>query len=116
MDGTDEYARLMAARAATQQRNRKIYLVVGVVALAVVGVLWYRDYQQKAKRQVVLDAFERWAELEKRETGSFFTCSMAAETDMNVISTAAQVQARIEAAYVSQQKTFSEHLLGECVP
>jgi len=116
MEGTEEYARLLAARATAQQRNRKIFAAVGAVALAVIGLVWYRDYQQKERRQKVLDDFERWAELDKRETGSFFTCAMASETDMNVISTAAQVQARIETAYLSQQKTFSEHLLGECVP
>jgi len=41
---------------------------------------------------------------------------MASEVDMNLFSNADQVQQRVESAYFTQQKTFSDHLLTECVP
>jgi hypothetical protein len=113
---TDEYARLMQSRAAAQRRNRTVYGLVAAAALVAVGVVWYRDYAQKGKRQEKLDYFERWADLEKRETGAFFNCVMASEVDMNLFSNADQVQQRVEAAYFTQQKSFSEHLLTECIP
>jgi hypothetical protein len=114
--GGDEYARLMASRAAAQARTRKIGAVVAVVALGLGGFVWYRDYQQKKVRQEKLDFFERWAELEKRETGSFFNCAMASEIDMNLVQNASQIQMKIEGAYATQQKTFSDYLLTDCVP
>jgi hypothetical protein len=114
--GGDEYARLIASRAAATRRNRAIWAVVGLVALTAVGVVWFRDYNQKAGRQVKLDFFERWADLDKRETGAFYNCVMASEVDMNMFNTADQVQQRVESAYFTQQKTFSDHLLTECVP
>jgi hypothetical protein len=112
----DDYARLMATRAAAQRRTRGVYGVVVMVALVAGGMVWYRDYAQKKDRQNKLDFFERWAELEKKETGAFFSCVMASEVDMNLFSNAGQIQQRVESAYFTQQKTFSEHLLTECVP
>jgi hypothetical protein len=114
--GGDDYVRLMAARGAAQRRTRSLWGVIVLVALVAGGVVWYRDYVQKQQRQAKLDFFERWADLEKRETGAFFNCVMASEVDMNLFSTADQVQQRVESAYFTQQKTFSDHLLTECVP
>jgi hypothetical protein len=112
----DEYARLMQTRAAAQRRTRTVYAIVAAAAVVAGGVVWYRDYAQKGKRQEKLDYFERWADLEKRETGAFFNCVMASEVDMNLFANADQVQQRVEAAYFTQQKTFSDHLLTECIP
>jgi hypothetical protein len=103
----DDYARLMLSREAARRRTRVIYAVVTAAAVVAGGVVWYRDYAQKQQRQAKLDFFERWADLEKRETGAFFNCVMA---------NAEQVQQRIESAYFTQQKTFSDHLVTECVP
>jgi hypothetical protein len=112
----DEYAALMASRAKAQKRNRGMFGGIFLIALVLGGYVWYSDYKSKGGQQEKLNYFERWAELEKRETGAFFNCVMASEVDMNLFSTADQVQQRIESAYFTQQKTFSEHLLTECVP
>jgi hypothetical protein len=112
----DDYIRLMASRAAAQRRTRTIYAVVALAAGVVGGVVYYRDYAQKGQRQQKLDYFERWADLEKRETGAFFNCVMASDVDMNMFNSADQVQQKVEAAYFAQQKTFSDHLLTECIP
>jgi hypothetical protein len=112
----DEYASLMASRTAASKRNRGVFGGIFMIALVVGGYLWYRDYRSKGGKQEKLDFFERWAELERKETGAFFNCVMSSEIDVNLISTADQVQQRIEAAYFTQQKTFSDHLLTDCVP
>jgi hypothetical protein len=112
----DEYANLMAARAAGQKKNRTMFGGIFLMALVAGGYLWWNDYKNKGGLQEKLNFFERWAELEKRETGAFFNCVMASEVDMNLFSTADQVQQRVESAYFTQQKTFSEHLSTECVP
>jgi hypothetical protein len=77
---------------------------------------WWTGRKTSGAMQEKLNFFERWAELEKRETGAFFNCVMASEVDMNLFNTADQVQQRVESAYFTQQKTFSDHLTTECVP
>lgn len=113
---SDDYASLMASRAASAKRNRGVFGGIFMIALVVGGYLWYRDYKSKGGVQEKLNFFERWAELERKETGSFFNCVMSSEIDVNLISTAEQVQQRVEAAYFTQQKTFSDHLMTDCVP
>lgn len=117
MDGVDEYHRLMAKRDAARRRNRSIgFAVVGLVIAAVV-VLQVRERGRKSAAQDKLKAFESFAELEKRETGAFWGCVMAAENiDVGMFSKAEQFQQKIESAFFTQQKTFSEHLITECVP
>jgi hypothetical protein len=112
----DDYARLMASRAAAARRNRVAFAGAALLALVAGGVIYYRDYAQKGARQEKLDFFERWASMEKTETGAFFNCVMASEVDMNMFSSADQVQQRVESAYFTQQKTFSDLLLTDCVP
>jgi hypothetical protein len=112
----DEYANLMASRAATQKKNRSVMGGVFLVAAIAVGYVWWTGHKKGGVLQEKLNFFERWAELEKRETGAFFNCVMASEVDMNLFNTADQVQQRVESAYFTQQKTFSEHITTECVP
>jgi hypothetical protein len=112
----DQYASLMASRAASSKKNRGMFGGIFLVAIVIGGYLWWKDYKSKGGQQQKLDFFEKWAELEKRETGAFFNCVMASEVDMNLFNTADQVQQRVESAYFTQQKTFSEHLSTECIP
>jgi hypothetical protein len=111
----DDYAALMASRA-SKSKSRGLFAGIALLALGAGGYVWYGDWKSKGGQQAKLDFFERWAALEKRETGSFFNCVMASEVDMNLFNTADQVQMRVESAYFTQQKTFSEHLSTECVP
>jgi hypothetical protein len=41
---------------------------------------------------------------------------MSSEVDVGMFNSADQIQQRIESAYFTQQKTYSEHLTTECVP
>ena len=112
----NEYASLMASRAAATKKNRGIFAVVFLVALAAGGYVWLNAKKKSDAAQEKLNFFEKFAQLDKGETGLFFNCVVASEIDMNVVSTADQVQKRVESAYFTQQKTFSEHLTTECVP
>jgi hypothetical protein len=116
IDGADEYARLMAAREATRKRNRMILVGVGVVVLGALGYMQIKERSRKGTAQEKLRTFETWAEMEKRETGSFWSCVMASEVDVGMFTKAEQFQQRIESAYFTQQKTFSDYLTNECVP
>jgi hypothetical protein len=107
---------MMAARAAKQKRNQRITAAVVVVALAG-GATWVlREKKKAAAVQVVLEAGGRFAERDKTEMGAFWNCVTSSEVDVGMFQSADQIQQRIESAYFTQQKTFSEHLTSECVP
>jgi hypothetical protein len=98
------------------RRNRVLYTGFGLVALVAFGAWYMKDSRSKGDLQSKLDFAGRWVELEKKETGQFWSCVMASEVDVGMFSNAGQIQQRLEAAYLTQQKTFSDHLLTECVP
>jgi hypothetical protein len=116
VDSAEEYARQMAAREAIRKRNR---MIVGGVVLVVIGfVIWkqVQDRKHKATIQEKLNYAEKFVELEKRETGAFWNCVMASEVDIGMFQKGEQFQQRIESAYFTQQKTFADYLITECVP
>jgi hypothetical protein len=48
--------------------------------------------------------------------GPFWNCVMSSEIDIGMFNSADQVQGRIESAFFTQQKTYPDHLLDECIP
>jgi hypothetical protein len=112
----DEYRQMAIERAAKARRNRIVYMGFGLVAAGVIAAWMVKDHKNKGAVQEKLDYAERWVSLEKKETGLFWNCVLASEVDVGLFSNAGQIQQRIEAAYATQQKTFSEHVLTECVP
>ena len=113
---TVDYQRLMNDRAAATRRNRTVMIGVGVLALGFFGYRWIQTSHARKSAQAKLDYAAQWVGLEKTETAQFWNCAMASETDVGMFSSAGQIQQRIESAYLTQQKTFSEHLLTECIP
>lgn len=116
IDGAEEYARQMAAREAVRKRNRMVLIAVGAVVVVALGYMQMKERNRKATAQVKLDYAAQFVELEKRETGAFWNCVMASEVDVGMFTKAEQFQQRIESAYFTQQKTFSDYLTTECVP
>ena len=114
--GMDEYQRLIAERAAAQKRKRAVFGVVAVVALGAGGYWWKQQKDKATAAQAVLDAAGRFAERDKVEMGAFWNCTFGTEVDVGMLSSAQQIQQRVESAYFTQQKTFSDHLTTECVP
>jgi hypothetical protein len=114
--GMEEYQRLVAEREAAAKRKRMIYSVVLVAALVAGGVWWKQQKEKTSAAQKVLDAAGRFAERDKSEMGAFWNCTLSSEVDVGMFSNATQIQQKIESAYFTQQKTFSEHLTTECVP
>jgi hypothetical protein len=114
--GMEEYQRLMAERAAAEKRKRGIYGAVLVVALGAGGFWWKQQKAKAEAAQAVLDAAGRFADRDKTEMGAFWNCAFGSEIDVGQLSSASQIQQRMEAAYFTQQKTFSDHLTTECVP
>jgi hypothetical protein len=112
----DEYQRLMAQRAASQRGKRLIFGVVAIVVIGGGGYLWMQQKKKAASAQAILDAGGRFAERDKTEMGAFWNCVMSSEVDVGMFSSADQIQQRVESAYFTQQKTFSDHLTTECVP
>jgi len=95
IDSVDEYARQMAVREAVRKRNRMVLLAVIAVVVVAVGYLQMKERHRKAVAQEKLRTFETWAEMEKRETGSFWNCVMASEVDVGMFTKAEQFQQRI---------------------
>ena len=113
--GIDEYQRMMADRAAKTKRSRTIMLAVGLVVVGGGGFWTVKERKKTAAAQAVLEVGGRFAEKEKEEMGAFWNCVMSSEVDVGNFQNADQIQQRIESAYFTQQKTFSEHLTSECV-
>jgi hypothetical protein len=114
--GMDEYQRLMAERAAAAKRKRNMF---GLIAVVVVGggvFLFQKSAAKNKQAQAILYAAGRFAERDKTEMGAFWNCAMSSEVDVGMFNSADQIQQRIESAYFTQQKTYSEHLSTECVP
>jgi hypothetical protein len=114
--GMDEYQRLIAERASAQKRKRAIYGVVLVVAIGAGGFWWKQQKDKANAAQAILDAAGRFAEKDKTEMGAFWSCAFGSEIDVGMLQSAQQIQQKIEGAYFTQQKTFSDHLTTECVP
>jgi hypothetical protein len=112
----DEYQRLIADRAAAQKRKRAVFGVVLVAALGAGGYWWKQQREKALAAQGVLDAAGRFAERDKTEMGAFWSCAFGSDVDVGMLASANQIQQKIEAAYFTQQKTFSDHLTTECVP
>jgi len=112
----DEYQRLMAERDAAAKRKRTIYGVLLVAVLGGGGFMFMQQRKKAAAAQAVLEAGGRFADNEKSQMGPFWNCVMSSEIDIGMFNNADQVQQRIESAFFTQQKTYSDHLLEECVP
>jgi hypothetical protein len=112
----EEYQRLMAERAAAEKRKRMIYGVVLVAALGGGGFWWKQQKDKAGAAQAILEAGGRFADKDKTEMGAFWTCVFGSDTDVGMMSSADMIQKKIEGAYFTQQKTFSEHITTECVP
>jgi hypothetical protein len=112
----DEYQRLIAGRAAAQKRKRAVFGVVLVAAVGAGGYWWKQQREKALAAQGVLDAAGRFAERDKTEMGGFWNCAFGSDVDVGMLASANQIQQKIEAAYFTQQKTFSDHLTTECVP
>jgi hypothetical protein len=116
IDSVEEYARQVAAKEAIRKRNRLI--VMGVVVVGI-GFLLFKNLQDRSRKGVIQEKLayvEKWIDMEKRETGGFWNCVMASEVDIGMFQKGEQFQQRIEAAYFTQQKTFADYLITECVP
>jgi len=112
----DEYQRLMAERDAAAKRKRMVYGVVLVAVIGGGGFFFMQQRKKAAAAQAVMDAGGRFAENEKSQMGPFWNCVMSSEIDIGMFNSADQVQGRIESAFFTQQKTYPDHLLDECIP
>jgi hypothetical protein len=112
----DEARRMFDDRARVTKRNRTISLGLAIAALGFFAFRYMGDRKAKGDVQVKLDYVTRWIDLEKKETGAFWTCAMGSDIDIGHFNSAGQIQLKIESAYATQMQTYSEHLLTECVP
>jgi hypothetical protein len=112
----DEYQRLMLQRVAQQRRNR---LLIGAAVAVIVGYGAFRmigEHKAKGAKAEILKYGDRFVGLETSETGAFWNCITSSEVNVGMFQNTEQIQKRVEGAYFTQQKTFSDHLLTECVP
>jgi hypothetical protein len=112
----DEYQRLIAERAAAAKRKRTIWTVIVVLGLGAAVYYFKKDKDRKDAGQRILDAGGRFVDKDKTEMGPFWSCLFGTDTDVGLMSSAQQIQQKVESAYFTQQKTFSEHITTECIP
>jgi len=114
--GMDEYQRLMAERNAAAKKKRMLFGVVAIAGVAAIGYYVVGSRQKTAAAQKILDAGGRFAERDKMDMGSFWSCVFGTDTDVGMFQNADQIQMKVESAYFTQQKTYSDHLTTDCVP
>jgi hypothetical protein len=106
----------MAARAAASRRNMMVLGVVGVAAVAVVAFIFWQNKKKTAAAQAIKDIGSRFVERDRTEMGAFWNCVTSSDVDVGAFQGADQIQQRVESAYFTQQKTFSDHLTTDCIP
>ena len=114
--GMDEYTRLIVERAAAAKRKRTIYTVVVVLGIGAAVFYFKKDKDRKDAGQRILDAGGRFVDKDHTEMGPFWSCVFGTDIDVGMLSSAQQIQQKVESAYFTQQKTYSEHLTTECIP
>ncbi|HMF44790.1 MAG TPA: hypothetical protein VKQ32_29150 [Polyangia bacterium] len=114
--GMDEYQRLMAERNASAKKKRMLFALVAIAGVAAIGYYVLGNRKKNEAAQKMLDAGGKFAEHDKMDMGPFWSCVMGTDTDVGMFQNADQIQQRVESAYFTQQKTYSEHLTSECVP
>jgi len=114
--GMDEYQRLMANQNAAAKKKRMLFGLIAIAGISAVGYYVVTNRKKNADAQKVLDAGGQFAERDKMDMGAFWTCVMGTDTDVGMFQNADQIQQRVESAYFTQQKTYSDHLTAECVP
>jgi len=112
----DEYQRLMANQNAAAKKKRMLFGLIAIAGISAVGYYVVTNRKKNADAQKVLDAGGQFAERDKMDMGAFWTCVMGTDTDVGMFQNADQIQQRVESAYFTQQKTYSDHLTAECVP
>jgi hypothetical protein len=113
--GADEGARLAAMRAAAGRRNMIIYVTAGVAAASVIAYILVQNSRRAGEAAAKLNFAERWADVDKRETGQFWGCLVPGGIDVRAARTLDQVQGAIESA-AAGQPNYSEHITIDCVP
>ena len=114
--GMDEYQRLMAERDAAAKKKRMVYGLIAILGIGGIAYFVMTNRKKNEAAQKILDAGGRFAERDKMDMGAFWTCVMGTDTDVGMFQGVDQIQQRVESAYFTQQKTYSEHLTTECVP
>ena len=111
--GMDEYQRLMAERAA--RRQAQAHACSRSSAVAVVGgggvLVPASSARRRPRRRRSWTPAGASPRSDKTEMGAFWNCVMSSEVDVGMFNSADQIQQRIESAYFTQQKTFSDHLI-----
>jgi len=107
---------LMAERDAAQKKKRMILTVVLVVGVGGGGFLYRQNLNKNKSAQVILDGGGRFAERDKADMGAFWNCVMGSDVDVGMFASGDQIQQRVESAYFTQQKTYSDHLTTDCIP
>ena len=111
--GMDEYQRLMAERNAAAKKKRMVYGLIAVAGIGAVGYYVIGNRKKNEAAQQILDAGGRFAERDKMDMGAFWTCVFGTDTDVGMFQNVDQIQQRVESAYFTQQKTYSENLTTE---
>ena len=111
----DDGARIAARRAAAARRNMTIYMGAGILVAGAVGYILVQNSRTAGEAAAKLNFAERWADIDKRETGGFWACIVPGGVDIRAARTLDQVQSNIESSAASHAN-FAEHITLDCVP
>jgi hypothetical protein len=97
--------------------SRTPWIIVGVVAVAVIGFFVYRSMQAQKIREMHVGVMKQFQEVEKQEViGKFWACLLGAGVDPGMFQNNLALAQRLEGAFSVDPKNYPTKVREECTP
>ena len=93
------------------------YVVIGVVAVAVIGFFTYRSMQTQKVREMHVAVMNQFQTIEKEDVvGKFWACLLGAGVDPGMFPNNLALSQRLEGAFSVDPKNYPTKVREECTP
>ena len=93
------------------------WIIVGVIAVAVIGFFVYRSMQAQKIREMHVGVMKQFQEVEKQQViGKFWACLLGAGVDPGMFQNNLALAQRLEGAFSVDPKNYPTKVREECTP
>ena len=93
------------------------WLVIGVIAIAVIGFFVYRSMQAQKTREMHVAVMNQFQDIEKNEVvGKFWACLLGQGVDPGMFPNNLALSQRLEGAFGTDPKNYPTKVREECTP